>query len=62
MKKNRKNATPLNKETLFSISSPNIWTPKMEDKWLKQPAKELEKNFPPLPKCPHISRVAKKRF
>jgi len=56
MKKNK-----LDLEIISSISSPNVWTPEKEDEWLKQPARELVKRFPPMNKPLHISFVAKKK-
>jgi hypothetical protein len=43
-------------EILSSISSPNPWTPQIEDEWLKQSAKSLERRFPPIKKPYHVSK------
>jgi len=42
---------------LSSISSPNAWTQEDEDKWLRQPAFELRKRFPPMSKPRHVNYI-----
>lgn len=47
-------------EILSSISDPNPWTPEREAEWLKQPAKAIQRRFPPIRKPPHVSRQGKR--
>lgn len=45
---------PLNMVALNLINSPNVWTPKIEDAWLRELRKisaiEIYRRFPPLRK------------
>ena len=47
-------------EALSSISDPNAWTPEREDEWLKQPARMIERRFPPMKKPPHVALQGKR--
>lgn len=53
---------PINHEILNSISSPNPWTPKIEEAWLKELRKlsggEIYRKFPPLKKPPSVRQRA----
>ena len=50
-----------NKKVLESINSPNVWSPKIEDLWIKElrgmTRKEIYEKFPPYKRPPHVSRV-----
>lgn len=59
MAKKRKKRQEVDEEILSSISDPNPWTPEKEDLWLKQPARELRRRFPPMGKPPHVSKKGK---
>jgi hypothetical protein len=54
---------PINKDILDSIGSPNIWTPKTEDAWLKELRKmstgEIYRRFPPLKKPMNVRKRGK---
>jgi hypothetical protein len=43
------------------ITSPNVWTPVIEDLWLKESAKDLIRLFPPISKPRHISLISKRK-
>jgi len=58
----KRKKSELDREILFSIYSPNVWTPKQEDKWLSQPARALRHSIPTEQKPRHVKRVAKSRF
>jgi len=51
---------PINKDILDSIGSPNIWTQKTEDAWLKELRKmsvgEIYRRFPPMKKPSNVGR------
>ncbi len=47
-------------EIVSSLNSPNVWTPKVEDEWLKQSGKTLNRRFPPIKKPPHVSRQGRR--
>lgn len=53
------NIEPPNQEILDIIGSPNAWTPKVEDAWLKELGKisavEIYRRFPPLKKPGNVS-------
>jgi hypothetical protein len=58
MDKNKKNKKQkVDENIISSISSPNAWTKESEDKWLRQPAQELRRRFPPMSKPRHINYV-----
>lgn len=54
---------PPNQEILDSIGHPNVWTPAVEDAWLKElqkvPAGEIYRRFPPLRKPPNVGKRGK---
>ena len=54
---------PPNERILDSINSPNAWTPKIEDAWLKElhniTVREIYERFPPFKKPPSIRKRAK---
>lgn len=58
--KKKKHQDKPNQEILDSIGNPNVWTPEVEDAWLKElqkvPTGEIYKRFPPLRKPPNVSR------
>jgi hypothetical protein len=58
MRKERKFKKQKVDETIISsISSPNAWTEADEEEWLKQPAFELRKRFPPMSKPRHVNYI-----
>lgn len=62
MNKQRKfKKAEVNEEILSSISGPNPWTKESEDRWLRQPASELRRRFPPMSKPRHISYTYKSK-
>jgi len=50
-------------EVLDSIGSPNVWTPKAEDAWLKELRKisagEIYRKFPPMRKPKNVGKRGK---
>lgn len=59
-KKQQTKTEPPNQEILDSIGSPNSWTPKIEDAWLKELRKisavEIYQRFPPMRKPPNVRK------
>jgi hypothetical protein len=54
---------PINRDVLFSIGSPNAWTPEREDSWIAELRKlsvgEIYRFFPPLKKPPTTRKRGK---
>lgn len=52
-----------NQHVLDSIGDPNVWTPEIEDAWLKElrkiPAGEIYQRFPPMRKPPNVRKRGK---
>ena len=59
-KQEHRKIDPPNQEILDSIGSPNVWTPKIEDAWLKELRKistrEIYQRFQPLKKPPSVRK------
>jgi hypothetical protein len=55
---------PVDEEIIGLMSSPNQWTPAIEDLWLTQPAIEIMKRFgfPFQNKLPHVRKYGKTGF
>jgi hypothetical protein len=61
--KDKEESEQPNQEILDSIGSPNVWTPKKEDLWLRELSKipniEIYQRFPPVKKPPNVSKRGK---
>lgn len=54
---------PPDQKVLDSIGSPNVWTPDVEDAWLKElgkiPSGEIHRMFPPMRKPSNVRKRGK---
>ncbi len=62
-KRERVKVEPPDQKILDSIGSPNVWTPEIEDTWLKELHKmsvgEIYQRFPPFKKPPTVQKRGK---
>ncbi len=62
-KQQKAKVDPPNQEILDSIGNPNVWTPEVEDAWMKElrkvPSGEIYRRFPPLRKPPNVGKRGK---